>query len=63
MTQPEKQPHPESLSDSSGKTQGRSTKKLESVDLFAGQQEIEILHSGETYRLRQTRNGKLILTK
>jgi len=31
--------------------------------LFQGRQEILIDHHGETYRLRITRNGKLILTK
>lgn len=31
--------------------------------LFRGSQEICIAHKGETYRLRITRNDKLILTK
>ncbi len=31
--------------------------------LFRGTQEILIAHKGEHYRLRITRNGKLILTK
>lgn len=31
--------------------------------LFQGAQEILIAHQGDTYRLRITRNGKLILTK
>jgi hemin uptake protein HemP len=31
--------------------------------LFQGAQEILISHNGEHYRLRITRNGKLILTK
>lgn len=31
--------------------------------LFQGAQEILIAHNGEHYRLRITRNGKLILTK
>ena len=31
--------------------------------LFQGRQEILIAHGDETYRLRLTRNGKLILTK
>lgn len=31
--------------------------------LFEGRQEILIAHGDETYRLRITRNGKLILTK
>lgn len=31
--------------------------------LFAGATEILIQHNGDTYRLRITRNGKLILNK
>lgn len=31
--------------------------------LFAGGNEVAITHGCETYRLRQTRQGKLILTK
>ncbi len=31
--------------------------------LFQNSQEILIGHNGETYRLRITKNGKLILTK
>jgi hypothetical protein len=31
--------------------------------LFQGRQEVLIAHQGETYRLRITKNGKLILTK
>ena len=31
--------------------------------LFRGQHEIFISHNGEHYRLRITKNGKLILTK
>jgi hemin uptake protein HemP len=31
--------------------------------LFQGSQEILISHNGEQYRLRITKNGKLILTK
>jgi len=31
--------------------------------LFQGGQEVLIRHNGEDYRLRITRNGKLILTK
>jgi hemin uptake protein HemP len=31
--------------------------------LFQGGQEVLISHGGERYRLRITRNGKLILTK
>jgi hemin uptake protein HemP len=38
-------------------------RQFDSQTLFAGAQEIRIEHYGQEYRLRQTRNGKLILTK
>ncbi len=36
---------------------------LDSASLLGGRAEVEIRHGDETYRLRQTRAGKLILTK
>lgn len=36
---------------------------VDSRALFAGDHEIGIVHAGETYRLRITRQGKLILNK
>jgi len=36
---------------------------VDSRDLFADGHEIGIVHAGETYRLRITRQGKLILNK
>jgi hemin uptake protein HemP len=36
---------------------------IDSHSLFRGRQEVCIVHNGETYRLRVTRNGKLILNK
>ena len=36
---------------------------LDSVALLGSRGEVEIVHQGETYRLRRTRQGKLILTK
>ncbi|MCI0733027.1 MAG: hemin uptake protein HemP [Methylococcaceae bacterium] len=36
---------------------------LRSADLFGGAREVVIEHAGEEYRLRLTRQGKLILTK
>ena len=36
---------------------------LDSAVLLGGRAEVEIVHQGETYRLRRTRQGKLILTK
>lgn len=38
-------------------------KKYDSRDLFRGKQEILIEHAGHAYRLRITRQDKLILTK
>ena len=36
---------------------------VDSAELFAGETEIVIVHNGVPYRLRITRQGKLILTK
>jgi hemin uptake protein HemP len=36
---------------------------LSSADLLANSREVMIEHSGALYRLRSTKNGKLILTK
>ena len=36
---------------------------IRSEDLLGTQREVLILHAQEVYRLRLTRNGKLILTK
>ena len=36
---------------------------IQSERLFLSENEIRINHQGEEYRLRRTRNGKLILTK
>jgi len=36
---------------------------LDSAALLQNRAEVLIEHRGETYRLRQTRQGKLILTK
>lgn len=38
-------------------------KRIDSVALFDGETEVLILHNGEQYRLRITRQDKLILTK
>lgn len=38
-------------------------KPYRSEDLFGVSNELAILHDGEEYRLRITRNNKLILTK
>ena len=44
-------------------TRPRQGAVIESADLFADRKELEILHRGERYRLRVTKNGKLILNK
>lgn len=36
---------------------------VSSEDLLRGRQEVMIEHNGDIYRLRHTRQGKLILTK
>jgi hemin uptake protein HemP len=36
---------------------------IDSASLLAQWKEIQILHGGEVYRLRVTKNGKLILNK
>ena len=41
----------------------RAKREITSVELFAGGREIHIRHADETYTLRQTSKGKLILTK
>ncbi len=38
-------------------------KIISSEILFSGQRELTIQHMGQIYRLRQTQQGKLILTK
>jgi hemin uptake protein HemP len=42
---------------------GRPLPVIDSERLFDGHTEIRIRHRGEEYRLRITRQGKLILTK
>ena len=37
--------------------------EVDSAYLLQGRREVLIRHAGECYRLRHTRNGKLILTK
>ena len=43
--------------------QGTAPRRLHSTDLLAGDNEIEIQHDTQVYRLRRTSLGKLILTK
>ncbi len=44
-------------------TGSKTTARFDSRALFSGQQEILIEHAGNAYRLRITRQDKLILTK
>ena len=41
----------------------RPVLELDSLRLLQGQRELRIRHGNEVYRLRHTRNDKLILTK
>ena len=40
-----------------------STPAFDVAELFRGRNEVRLLHRGQEYRLRVTRQGKLILTK
>ena len=42
---------------------GQAPKIVTTADLFGGADEIVLLHKGSPYRLRITRQDKLILTK
>lgn len=44
-------------------TRASDVLELDSVQLLRGQRELCIRHGSEIYRLRHTRNDKLILTK
>lgn len=44
-------------------TKPARTRRIPSSELFAEAREVQIEHAGETYRLRMTKSGKLILTK
>jgi hemin uptake protein HemP len=37
--------------------------RVDSAQLFNGRDEVRLIHRGQEYRLRITRQGKLILTK
>jgi len=42
---------------------GTEPTRIEAAQLFGAQREVVIVHRGEAYRLRITRQDKLILTK
>jgi len=48
---------------SGAKASGAAARPVRSEELLHGQREVLIAHGDEIYRLRLTRNGKLILTK
>jgi hemin uptake protein HemP len=54
--------HVDSPADPPPARTGKAT-VLDSSQLFQGAREVMIRHGNETYRLRQTQAGKLILTK
>jgi hemin uptake protein HemP len=48
---------------SAASTHSDSERRIDSAFLLQGGRELRIAHAGEEYRLRLTRNDKLILTK
>lgn len=46
-----------------GSAAATGTRIFTTADLFGGDDEIVVLHNGAAYRLRVTRQDKLILTK
>tara|TARA_Y100000588_G_scaffold321160_1_gene352172 strand:+ start:261 stop:455 length:195 start_codon:yes stop_codon:yes gene_type:complete len=44
-------------------TRLKTSNRVTSRELLAGEDELEIEHYGKVYRLRHTRQGKLLLTK
>ncbi len=58
------QPPTSKISPNPGETPSEgSPREFDSADLLRGEKEILIRHAGEVYRLRLTRNDKLILQK
>ena len=57
-------PVPELSGLQSGSADDRAREqRIDSADLVGADRDVYIVHLGEVYRLSQTRNGKLILTK
>ena len=57
------EPHPTPIAPNLQAPLSASARQMDSDALFDGTREVRIDHHGQEYRLRQTRNGKLILTK
>jgi len=55
--------HTSADNEPSGTGTKTDSRRYQSQALFCGQQEILIEHAGHSYRLRITRQDKLILTK
>ena len=51
------------LNDGAAKPPSRPLRTIPSTDLLQGDREVVILHQGEHYRLRLTRNDRLVLYK
>lgn len=49
--------------DTAGTAGGERVRRFDSLELFGPVREIEIRHGDSVYRLRITRQGKLILNK
>jgi hemin uptake protein HemP len=49
--------------DAAAEDAAKALPRLAASQLFGEASELELIHQGEVYRLRITRNGKLILTK
>jgi hemin uptake protein HemP len=60
---PPQQAAPPAMTGAATAPQQPEPRILRSEELLRGDREIVIMHAGETYRLRITRNDKLILTK
>ncbi|OGS91260.1 MAG: hypothetical protein A2Z95_02040 [Gallionellales bacterium GWA2_60_18] len=58
-----KTPHPAAAPASPCMGSAAARRTLDSRTLFAGTDEVVITHGAETYRLRLTRQNRLILTK
>ncbi|WP_322033167.1 hemin uptake protein HemP [Paraburkholderia sp. J76] len=56
------QPKPRKSAEPAGAA-ASDERKLDSAALLQGRSHVSIMHNGETYQLRATRLGKLILTK
>jgi hemin uptake protein HemP len=46
-----------------GEVQAAAIPAIDSRELFQGGRQVQILHAGQVYVLRQTKDNKLILTK